>query len=110
MSEKSVTNVCTRGGRRNWTKALLAGCMLVSAAGPWAGGVSWADTSSMIKPSGPAQRIPDFVELVKQVKPAVVSITSMIRSDTMEGEGGGMGGGPFPFPFPFQMMPQPPSS
>ncbi|MDE7548071.1 Do family serine endopeptidase [Acetobacter fabarum] len=109
MSEKSVTNVCTRGGRRNWTKALLAGCMLVSVSGPWAGGVSWADTSSMIKPSGPTQRIPDFVELVKQVKPAVVSITSMIRSDAVEGEGGGMGmgGGPFPFPFPFQMMPQP---
>ncbi|WP_338332984.1 Do family serine endopeptidase [Acetobacter sp. LMG 32666] len=111
MSEKSVTNVCTRGSRRNWTKALLAGCMLVSAAGPWAGAAAWADTSSMIKPSGPAQRIPDFVELVKQVKPAVVSITSMIRSDAMEGEGGNMGmgggGGPFPFPFPFQMMPQP---
>ncbi|MFT8419136.1 MAG: Do family serine endopeptidase [Acetobacter sp.] len=111
MSEKSVTNVCTRGSRRNWTKALLAGCMLVSAAGPWAGAQSWADTSSVIKPSGPAQRIPDFVELVKQVKPAVVSITSTIRSDAMEGEGGGMGGGmggggPFPFPFPFQMMPQ----
>ncbi|MFT9424518.1 MAG: Do family serine endopeptidase [Acetobacter syzygii] len=110
MSEKSVTNVCKHGSRRNWTKALLAGCMLVSAAGPWAGSQSWADTSSMIKPSGPAQRIPDFVELVKQVKPAVVSITSMIRSDAVEGEGGSMGmggGGPFPFPFPFQMMPQP---
>ncbi len=108
MTEKSVTNVCTRGSRRMWSRALLAGSMLVFAAGPWAGVPSWADTSSVIKPSGPAQRIPDFVELVKQVKPAVVSITSMIRSDSLEGEGGGMGGngGPFPFPFPFQMMPQ----
>lgn len=108
MTEKSVTNVCTRGSRRMWSRALIAGSMLVFAAGPWAGVPSWADTSSVIKPSGPAQRIPDFVELVKQVKPAVVSITSMIRSDSLEGEGGGMGGngGPFPFPFPFQMMPQ----
>ena len=66
-----------------------------------------------IKPQGPSERLPDFSGLAKQVKPAVVSITSVIHDngeDDEEGGGGNNGGGgqqsPFPFPFPFGMMPQ----
>lgn len=64
-----------------------------------------------------SQGIPDFVQIVKQVKPAVVSISARIRESAAddEGDGGpsGMGGAqgfPFPFPFPFQMMPGAPSN
>jgi len=66
-----------------------------------------------IKPQTNVQALPNFVTLVKQVKPAVVSITAHIKADVAEqeengpgGDGGGMQGSPFPFPFPFQMMPQ----
>lgn len=82
------------------------------------GGVSsaYADTGA-IKPQSTVQALPNFVSLVKEVKPAVVSITAHIKADVAEqeeggpmGQGGGGGGSmqemPFPFPFPFQMMPQ----
>lgn len=64
-----------------------------------------------ITPQMPMQRLPDFTGLVKQVKPAVVSITSILKADEVDSEDGGQdqggqgGGGqqmPFPFPFPFQ--------
>lgn len=67
-----------------------------------------------IQPATPNTRLPDFVALVHQVKPAVVSITSKIRADEQEGGFGGQGGGnpfggggqmPFPFPFPFGAQP-----
>lgn len=61
---------------------------------------------------------PDFVPLVHQVKPAVVSIVAHLRETNDDGDGSpSMGGGgtggmgmPFPFPFPFQMMPMMPSN
>ncbi len=69
-----------------------------------------------IHPSAPAQRMPDFVDLVHSVKPAVVSITSKIEGadaeDDEQGEaqggpqGGGMGQMPFPFGMPQGGMPQ----
>ena len=65
-----------------------------------------------IQPQGPSERLPDFSGLVKQVKPAVVSITSVIKdggdddSDQAQGQQGGGGQMPFPFPFPFGMAPQ----
>ncbi|GBR38997.1 endopeptidase DegP/Do [Neoasaia chiangmaiensis NBRC 101099] len=74
-----------------------------------------AHAQGPIKPQTQVQTLPNFVNLVKQVKPAVVSITSHIRADVAAQEEGGGGGGmpdqgqqgmPFPFPFPFQMMPQ----
>ncbi|GAB6855565.1 Do family serine endopeptidase [Asaia astilbis] len=72
---------------------------------------AWAE--GPITPQTQLQTLPNFVNLVKQVKPAVVSITSRIRADVAEQEEGGGGGGqqmpqgmPFPFPFPFQMAPQ----
>jgi serine protease Do len=62
-----------------------------------------------IEPSQLSHPLPDFVDLVKQVKPAVVSITSKMRPEE-EQQGGmpGMGGQmPFPFPFPFAQQQQP---
>ena len=111
-----------RAGTSRATRSLLA--MLV--AGTMLGGVASlpvsADAQTAIQPSGMTTRLPDFVGLIKQVKPAVVSITSMIKddgsdddSDGSQGGGGGQGGSqggqggqqsPFPFPFPFQMTPQ----
>jgi serine protease Do len=50
--------------------------------------------ATAIQPQGPAQRLPDFSGLVKQVKPAVVSITSMLKPGAEESEmGGGEQGG-----------------
>jgi len=60
-----------------------------------------------IEPGQISHPLPDFVSLVKEVKPAVVSITSKMRPEQEEGMPG-MGPGqqfgqqfPFPFPFPF---------
>jgi serine protease Do len=73
-----------------------------------------AQESGAIQPAQPRQFLPDFVGLVKQVKPAVVSITSKIEQNGEEAENphgfGGQGFGgqqmPFPFPFPFGMQQQ----
>lgn len=88
--------------------ALVAATALSIGAG--ASSSAWAE--GPITPQTQLQTLPNFVNLVKQVKPAVVSITSHIRADVAEQEEGGGGGQqvpqgmPFPFPFPFQMMPQ----
>ncbi|UMM63705.1 Do family serine endopeptidase [Aristophania vespae] len=68
--------------------------------------------SQPIRPQVASQGVPNFVNLVKQVKPAVVSISARIKESDMDngGDNGppGLGNGmPFPFPFPFQMMPMP---
>ncbi len=67
--------------------------------------------AQVIKPQGPAERLPDFSGLVKQVKPAVVSITSIIKGEDSADAGGDQGSDqgaqgqmPFPFPFPFGGM------
>ncbi|MXV44927.1 Do family serine endopeptidase [Saccharibacter sp. 17.LH.SD] len=69
--------------------------------------------STQIHPQMAGQGIPDFVQIVHQVKPAVVSITAHVRESAIDGGDGDDGppsmgeGMPFPFPFPFQMMPMP---
>jgi serine protease Do len=100
--------------RRLSLAVLLAG---TSLGGFTAGGVMHALAQESAKPGAiqpatPNTRLPDFVGLVHQVKPAVVSITSKIREDEPEGGFGGQGGGnpfggqmPFPFPFPFGAQP-----
>ncbi len=72
---------------------------------------SQAPEATRIHPSTPAQRMPDFVDLVHSVKPAVVSITSTMDAQAAEaddddapqsgphGQGGNQGSG--------QMMPSP---
>jgi serine protease Do len=65
-------------------------------------------SATRIRPSAPAQRMPDFVDLVHSVKPAVVSITSKIEGadaepdedDAQASPHGGMGQAPFPFGMP----------
>ncbi|GBR25924.1 endopeptidase DegP/Do [Acetobacter orleanensis NRIC 0473] len=111
MSEKSVSKFFGRTSRKTLL-VLLAGVTCAGAMGVGPAGLSaaYAEDAGAIKPSSPVQTLPNFVNLVKQVKPAVVSITSIIKADAVEGEGGGMGGMgggmPFPFPFPFQMAPR----
>ncbi|GBQ66509.1 endopeptidase DegP/Do [Ameyamaea chiangmaiensis NBRC 103196] len=91
-------------------RTLLAATALLGA-GALATPPARADDAGAIKPNTQVQTLPNFVALVKQVKPAVVSITSHItESDDDEQQQGGMEQqqSPFPFPFPFQMMPQQP--
>jgi serine protease Do len=105
-------------------RSAMAALLATTTAGGFAAGSLWlhqddaraqaagagTTASGAIQPTGPSQRLPDFTQLVKQVKPAVVSITSTLKPDGSEEEGGGGGGMqgqqmPFPFPFPFGMMP-----
>ena len=91
--------------------ACLAVLGLASAPLP-----AMAQTAPIRPQMSGGQGIPDFVQIVKQVKPAVVSITARIREgadddgDGPPGSNGGPQGFPFPFPFPFQMMPGMPSN
>jgi serine protease Do len=95
--------------------ALLAGTALGGFALAGGGQLAFAQTDAAqpkpgaIVPGQISHPLPDFVDLVRQVKPAVVSITSHIHPDDEEegGQGGGQGvpgfghGQGFPFPFPF---------
>jgi serine protease Do len=71
--------------------------------------IAQAQKEGAIQPPQLSHPLPDFVDLVKQVKPAVVSITVKMTEDEEEGggipgHGQGMspfGGMPFPMPFPF---------
>jgi len=93
--------------------ALLAGTMLGGFAVAETGFAAEPQpaTPGAIQPQAPATRLSDFTGLVKQVKPAVVSITSKMKPGTEEEAGpgmsqGGMGGGMQGLPFPFGGMPQ----
>ena len=76
-----------------------------------------AQQPGAIQPPQLSHPLPDFVDLVKQVKPAVVSITVKMTQDGDEGagfpghgEGQGVnpfGGMPFPMPFQFGQQQQP---
>ncbi len=107
--------------RRALALALLSGTII---GGLGAGGVLTAQAQTdqadiaqpkagAIEPGQLSHPLPDFVSLVKRVKPAVVSITSKMRPDEEEGGQGGMPGfgqgqGQMPFPFPFPFMQQQP--
>ena len=107
-----------RTWRRTFAATLLAGTAataLAIGAGPQASAQDTSPKPGAIQPQAPAQKLPDFVSLVHEVKPAVVSITSKMQDDEQEGGQGfggqGFGQGqqqmPFPFPFPFmQQQPQ----
>ncbi|QNT77727.1 Periplasmic serine endoprotease DegP [Entomobacter blattae] len=88
---------------------LLSALLIGTAMGSLTGGVNQqiARAEGAISPSPAAAHLPNFVNLVKEVKPAVVSITATIKVKNSEMEmQGGQQAMPFPFPFPFQMIPQ----
>ena len=98
--------------RRSLRLPLGSAMIAVLLAGTTLGGFAASGTAQAqavngqpgaISPQMPSQRLPDFTGLVKQVKPAVVSITSILKADAVEDEGGGEGGGGQQMPFPFQM-------
>jgi serine protease Do len=87
-----------------------AGALLTGAA-PGAIAQDVQTKPGAIQPQTPEQKLPDFVGLVHEVKPAVVSITAKMKENEQEQGFGGQGFGngqqmPFPFPFPFMQMPQ----
>jgi serine protease Do len=105
---------------RPWRKTLLATLLAGTAAAGLAAGVAPLASAQdaqlqpkpgAIQPQVSQQRLPDFVGLVHEVKPAVVSITAKMKDNEQEqgfgGQGFGNGQQMFPFPFPFmQQMPQ----
>ena len=113
--------VSCRAGRRSGRAALVAILVAGSTLGGFTAGsfdtrpaLAQGSTaqSGAITPQMKSGQLPDFVGLVKQVTPAVVSITSVLKpsalDDEQDGGGGTQGGGgqqqmPFPFGFPFQM-------
>jgi len=92
---------------RTWRRATLAAMLLAGTAlGGYAAGHYALAADPPVNPSGtvaaPSQ-LPDFTHLVQQVKPAVVSITTKMKSGAEEGEGP-MQGPPMQLPPPFNHM------
>ena len=81
-----------------WRRAALAATLLASTAltGLAFTIPSWAQPGPVNPPAmaAPQAVLPDFSGLVAQVKPAVVSITTIIKAQQSEGESA-----PLPFPF-----------
>jgi serine protease Do len=100
--------------RNLFLATLLAGTAagaLATGAAPSAVAQDAQPKPGAIQPQAPEQKLPDFVGLVHEVKPAVVSITAKMKDNEQEQGFGGQGFGngqqmPFPFPFPFMQMPQ----
>jgi serine protease Do len=97
--------------RRLLVASLLAGTALggLSAGGVIPALAQVTPKAGAIQPSQLSHPLPDFVDLVKQVKPAVVSITSKMedQEEALASQGGGnpFGGQmPFALPFPFGNM------
>ena len=121
-----MTNPSSRPRRRTLATLLLAGTAAggLALAGMAPHASAQSDPSVVqpkpgaIEPGQISHPLPDFVGLVKQVKPAVVSITSKMRGgdEDEDAPGGGQGGGmpgfghgqgfPFPFPFAFPQQQQ----
>jgi serine protease Do len=105
----------TPASPRVWRRSALAAVLLAGTAiGGFAiGHQSYAATEGApVNPPGSnptnGQTLPDFTNLVVQVKPAVVSITTMLRSNASAGDDeSDQQQMPFPFrQFPFGMGPQ----
>ena len=100
-----------RPARLTLVAALLAGTALggfavaqTSFAAATTEPANGTPAASPIQPQPTGTQLPDFSNLVIQVKPAVVSITNHLRADAAEVQGGGEGSGGLPFPFG-QMIP-----
>jgi serine protease Do len=95
------------GRRAALAVALLAGTSLGGIA---IGHNAWAEDGAPVNPPGTQvqpRTLPDFSSLVTQVKPAVVSITNMMKATpaSLEDDGqDGPGGQTQQLPFPFNQM------
>jgi serine protease Do len=99
---------------RLWRRTGLATVLLAGTAmgGFAVGHAGFAATEAApgtpVNPPGAnptGQALPDFSNLVTQVKPAVVSITTKLKSDAGDEESGGQEGGGQQMPFPFGQFP-----
>jgi serine protease Do len=111
MVKESQNRISRRGLRRTALVAvLLGGTALGGFAAAHVTGAVAATNQPVNPPTAQAlPQLPDFVDLVKQVKPAVVSITTHLKPAAASVvEGGPQQQLPFPFnQFPFnQMQPQ----
>jgi serine protease Do len=94
---------------RTWRRGTIAAMLLAGTTlGGYAAGHYALAADPPVNPSGtvavPSQ-LPDFTHLVQQVKPAVVSITTKMKSGGDEEEGEGpMQGPPMQLPPPFNHM------
>ena len=108
-----------------WRRATLAAVLLAGTAlggfavghaaptpavGSQPSSTAAESTGAPVNPPGAnvaPHTLPDFTQLVSQVKPAVVSITTKLGADASDQEGQMQGGPQLPFPFN-QMIPQQP--
>ncbi len=107
----------TQPQRQAWRRTALAAALL---AGTSLGGFAIGHTARAAEDGAPVNppgtqvqphTLPDFTSLVTQVKPAVVSITNMLKVTpaSFEDQGEGQGGQMPQLPFPFnQMVPNQP--
>jgi serine protease Do len=102
-----------RPGHRPWRRAALAAVLLAgtSLGGHTLGHSAWADNVAPVNPPGAQLQphtLPDFSDLVTQVKPAVVSITTKFSATPAALEDDGddqQQGSQMPqLPFPFNQM------
>lgn len=104
----------TQTQRHPVRRAALAATLLAgtSLGGFALGHAAWADNSAPVNPPGTqllAHALPDFTNLVTQVKPAVVSVTNKMQPTEAALEEGQQGGPMQQLPFPFnQMIPNAP--
>jgi serine protease Do len=90
-------------------RAALAATLLAgtSLGGFALGHAAWADDAAPVNPPGAQLQphtLPDFTNLVTQVKPAVVSITNKLRATPAAMEQDQQGGQMQQLPFPFNQM------
>ncbi len=83
-----MSQLDTRPVRRRFRTGLAAVLLAGTALGGFAAGhyALAADPVAAIAPVAPASTLPDFVDLVARVKPAVVSITTKLRSQPASDE------------------------
>ncbi|HBK09293.1 MAG TPA: endopeptidase [Acetobacteraceae bacterium] len=100
--------------RHPFRRAALAATLLAgtSLGGFALGHAAWADNATPVNPPGTQLQphsLPDFTNLVTQVKPAVVSVTNKMQPTEAALEEGQQGGQMQQLPFPFnQMIPNAP--
>src|SRR5271165_286095 len=105
MEQEDMQGLSIQGARPRLRRATLAAVLLAGTAlGGFAAGhatlAAIAEAQPVNPPAAqPLHQIPDFADLVKQVKPAVVSVTVKMAVAEASDEG------PQRVPFPFNQMP-----